>query len=162
MIKTTSGFTIVELIIATVIISILAMLGTYSFMVIQVDSRDSQRSIKISMIAEALEKYYDDKGEYPSCNSMSDTIDNVVANTLKSIKPDVLTAPTAAIGSNSIICDDMPTGYTLDRFAYFGSNSSDSSVLCSANSTAACLQWTLKYREEASGNIIPLNSRHRL
>ena len=66
-----SGFTIVELLVVMVIIGILTALGVLSYSKIQASTRDYQRSSKITIIAESLEKYYDQNGEYPSCTAMA-------------------------------------------------------------------------------------------
>jgi len=152
--KITNGFTIIELLIIIAIIGILATIGLVSFSNIRADSRDSQRSSRISIIAEALEKYYEQNGEYPSCNAMSQSPSTITTNTLKGIDPDVLTVPTDASGTNSILtCAGGLTAGT-DKFAYVG----DNSTACSTGQ--ACTQWTLEYREEGTGEIKTLNSRH--
>ena len=150
--KTTSGFTIVELLVVVVIIGILTTIGFASFSSVQSDARDSQRSSKITIISEALEKYYDNNGEYPSCTAMVQTPSTVSTVTLKGIDPNVLATPTAASGTNSISCADLTTG--IDGFAYVG----DGSNACLTDGVA-CLQYTLKYRQEGSGDIISLASR---
>jgi prepilin-type N-terminal cleavage/methylation domain-containing protein len=153
--KTTSGFTIVELIAVIIVISILTGLGTLSFVRVQVSARDSQRSVKITQISEALEKYYNQKGEYPSCANMATQPANtVVPSILSGIDADVLTTPTNPSGTNSILaaCADMAAGYTEDKFAYVGASTSG----CASS---PCSKWTLKYREESTGNIISLSSR---
>lgn len=154
--KTTSGFTVIELIVVITVISILTALGVYSFSRIQASSRDSQRSVKITMIAEALEKYYGQNGEYPSCTDMSQTPATIIANTLPRLLAEALASPTATSGSSSILANCADLGSTGDDFAYVGTNSADGLTAC----TTYCLQWTLKYREEATGNIIPRTSRH--
>jgi len=156
--KTTNGFTIIELAVVITIIAILSTLGAVSFSSVQARTRDTQRSSKITQIAEALEKYYGQNGEYPSCDTMSKSAATVVTSTLVNLDPVALATPTATSGTNSILtnCVNMPTGYTSDRFAYVGNAS------CTASPyTATCPSWTLKYREEATGNIILLSSRHK-
>lgn len=155
--KTISGFTIIELVVVITVIAILTALGVYSFNRVQATARDSQRSTKVTAITETLEKYYNQNGNYPSCADMSASPNTVVVNTLINLKADTLTTPTAASGVNSILanCADMAAGYTLDSFAYVGRGSGASTCL-----NTACMQWSFKYREESSGNIISLASRH--
>lgn len=71
--KTTNGFTIVEILVVIAIIGILATIGILSYSRVQANARDMQRSSKITIIAEALEKYYDKNGEYPGCADMIGT-----------------------------------------------------------------------------------------
>ena len=142
--KTTSGFTIVELLVVIAVIGILTTVGLFSFSTIQSNARNSQRSSKITAIAEALEKYYDQNGEYPSCTAMYQSASVI----LPDLDPSNLATPTAASGANSILnnCNDLTT--SSDSFAYVGSS-------C----TTTCLKYTLKYRDEISGSYISLSSR---
>ncbi len=150
--KTTSGFTLVEVLIVVAIIGILTAVGFVSYDSIQSGARDSQRSSRVTILAEALEKYYDQNGEYPSCNAMADTTTNISANTLVGIDTEVLSVPGSADGTNSILpsCADLTTS---DNFAYVGDGSN------SCLSGSACLQYVLKYKEEATGNVISLAGR---
>src|SRR5665811_1531512 len=112
--KTIRGFTIVELLVVVAIMGILTTVGIISFSRVQTDSRDSQRSSKITVIAEALEKYYDENGEYPSCSAMTQSPKTVTTETLTGIDPEVLATPKASDGTNSFICTDPSS----DNFAY--------------------------------------------
>jgi prepilin-type N-terminal cleavage/methylation domain-containing protein len=152
--KSTFGFTLVELTIVVVIIGILSAIGAVSYSVIQAGARDSRRSSEISAISSALEKYYDKNGEYPSCSSMSASVESVTTRTLIGINSSVLSTPTAANGANSILaaCADLPAG--VDSFAYIG----DGSSTCLSSN---CLQYILKYRHEADSKVISVASRHK-
>ncbi len=59
------GFTIVELLIVIAVIAILSGLTMFAYADTQKRSRDSQRRQDIKIIANALELYYSDNGEYP-------------------------------------------------------------------------------------------------
>ena len=150
--KTTSGFTIVEILVVISIIGILTAIGFASYSSIQSGTRDHERSSQITIISEALEKYYDQNGEYPSCTAMIDTPGNIVKNTLKGLDPAVFTAPNSTSGTNSISCSDLASG--SNNFAYIG----DGSSACLTDNIA-CLQYTLKYNEESSGAPRQVNSR---
>ena len=151
--KTTSGFTMVEILVVVSIIGVLATISTVSFSSIKSRANDAERSSKVTIIAEALEKFYDKNGEYPGCGAMSQAASVITTTTLSGVDPDVLAVPTATNGVNSILsaCADLPTG--IDNYAYVG----DSSTACMTGQ--ACTQFTLKYREESTGNIIALQSR---
>jgi prepilin-type N-terminal cleavage/methylation domain-containing protein len=153
--KAKSGFTILELLVVITIIGILTTITIISYSVIQANSRDSQRSSKVTVIAEALEKYYDKNGEYPSCAAMSAQPTTVLSNTLPGIDPTALTFPKTTSGTNSILpnCNDLNSN-SGDVIAYIG----DGSSTCQ---TQDCLQWTIKYKQEGSGRTITVNSRRR-
>jgi len=146
------GFTIVELIIVITIIGLLTTIGVFSFTKVQANTRDAQRSSNIASLSEALEKYYDKNGEYPSCNTLTRTPAVVTSTTLIGMNPEALTVPTAASGTNSLTCTSLTTA-SADGFAYIG----DTSTTCSTG--VACLGFTLQYEEESTGTIISVSSR---
>lgn len=69
--KTSSGFTIVELLIVIVVIAILAAITIVAYNGLQQRARDSQRDVDVATIQKALDLYYIDNGQYPvsSCSS---------------------------------------------------------------------------------------------
>ena len=151
--KATSGFTIVELLVVISIIGILSTISTTSYLSIKTSARDSERSSKIDIVAEALEKYYDKNGEYPSCANMTKSA-NVVSTSLGNMNPEVLKSPSAATGTNSISsCINLAAG--IDAIAYVG----DGSTACLTGQS--CPKWSLQYSEESTGSIITVNSRRR-
>lgn len=62
----TSGFTLVELLIVISIIGILAGIGLASFNSAQAKSRDAKRKTDLQQVGNAMELYYNDKGQYPA------------------------------------------------------------------------------------------------
>ena len=76
------GFTIIEILIVVGIIGILATIGFIGFGRYQADTRDSERSSKATIIIEALEKYYDKNGEYPSCGALTGDPQTVITDVL--------------------------------------------------------------------------------
>ena len=63
--KTTSGFTIVELLIVIVVIAILAAISIVAYNGIQARARDNIRYQDVKAITKALELYKVDNGNYP-------------------------------------------------------------------------------------------------
>lgn len=155
--KSKSAFTIVEVLVVTVIIAIVSALIILTYSKIQIDSRDSERSSRMKIVAGALEQYYQKNGEYPGCTAMTQS-GSQVTTTLPGLDPTALLAPDSPSGTTNSItgCTSMTSGAGADTYAYVG----DGSGTCSTG--AACMQYTLQYREEATGNIISLQSQHQV
>ena len=149
-----SGFTIVELAVTIAIIGILAAVGTFSFLAIQQQARDNQRTASAEAIANALERYYEENGEYPGCEAITADPSIVAQNTLKSIDTAALKAPKAAAGvTNSLSCQSLESvPSSTDIFSYTG----DTSAACQTG--PACAKWEIRYRME-SGEIGSIKSR---
>lgn len=137
------------------VISILVTVAFFGYTRVQIDSRNSVRSSRAKIIVEALEKYYAKNGEYPSCAAMTQSGNQVSTNVLPGIEISALTTPTSPSGTtNSITCTALSSG-SNDLYAYVG----DGSTTCATGN--ACLQYTLQYKDESSGNIVSMDSRHR-
>lgn len=155
MAKSNSGFTIVELLITVVVIGLLVSVAIFGYSRVQIDARNSARTSKVKILAEALEKYYSKNGEYPSCSAMTQSASLVTTNVLPGLDPNVLVAPAAPSGTtNSITCTAL-SGSGPDAFAYIG----DGSTTCASGN--ACVQYTLQYRNENTGAVVAQDSIHR-
>ena len=66
--KTTSGFTVVELLIVIIVIGILVTITVTVYNGTQARTRDASRRVDIANLVKALEIYYDDNGTYPTVN----------------------------------------------------------------------------------------------
>ena len=147
------GFTIIELLVVIAVIGILVLVATLSFQQYQAETRDANRDSKITVIAEALESYYDEKGEYPGCTALQAPADTVASSTLKGIDLGALVAPLAPSGTtNSLLCTNLTQNGT-DFYEYKG----DGSNTCSNG--ASCLSFVLRYKDENDGTIKEIPSR---
>jgi prepilin-type N-terminal cleavage/methylation domain-containing protein len=92
--KSTSGFTIVELLVVIAVIGLLTTIALFGFDRYQISTRDTERQSKTVIIAEALEKYYDKNGEYPGCGAVNnaDTA-SISANVLTGVESKNLPGP---------------------------------------------------------------------
>jgi len=148
------GFTLVELIVVIAVIGILAAIVLVGLNKYQADTRDARRLSSVTTISEALEKYYDQNGEYPSCAAVTAAAGTVVNSTLVGLTASALVAPQASGGStNSISCGATLTTNGTDFFEYDG----DGSAAC--NGSVACLSYTIKYKSEATNSVKSVISR---
>ena len=153
--RSSRGFTLVEVIIVIAIIAILAVITTIGMTVYQQDGRDAQRTANVTSIADSLEAYYDANGEYPSCLQVTASAAEVTASdgALAGVNTSTLVAPSAPdTTTNSLECTDLVNTSDGDYFAYIG----DGSDSCA---TVSCLEFTLKYLDETDGTIKTISSK---
>jgi prepilin-type N-terminal cleavage/methylation domain-containing protein len=65
------GFTIIELLVTIVIIGVISSIAVISYNAVQARARDSERATDITLIMDALERYYRDNGEYPANDTLN-------------------------------------------------------------------------------------------
>ncbi len=164
--KSTRGFTLVELLIVCAVILILVAIAITLYTQQQKQTRDSKRKADIILIREALEKYYEDNGEYPdmyhpqmkNSDPYSQTAVNNLQTLFPGIKKETLVAPNATRGTltslrtNNAITDTSTYGY----FTVVQTSGID----CTFRTTNAAVTennfsgyYILMYREETSGLV---------
>lgn len=112
------GFTLIEVVIVVTVIIILTTISAIGINVYLTDARDQERASKTLIIAAALEKYYDNNGEYPTCTAMRGSPASVA--TLLGVDEDVFKTPTGPESPNAMHCrdsSDWPSA-TNDVFLY--------------------------------------------
>lgn len=141
--KRTRGFTIVEIAVVVMIISVLALLTVIAYNRIVSNSRNDSAKSRTQTIATALEKYYAANGEYPSCAQLTQSSATVVATYLPGVDQGTLTRDGSGspAGTNSISC----SAATTQNFAY----------------TSTSTTFSLSYVEEVTGNTVTVNGAHR-
>jgi len=154
-----NGFTIIEVLIVTVIIAILATITIVAYTKVQGDARNNTRKGNALTIANALEAYYNKNGEYPSVRSL---VNSYPANTGSSI------ASFLSISASTLVNPQMPSGATNslssvsppanDYITYTGASSVNASD-CQNSLTGGCDSFTLQYNQEA-GAVVTITSRH--
>lgn len=146
------GFTLVEMLVVIVVISILASLSLVAYQQFNSTANDTSRKTQVTAIAKALDKYYQANGSYPSCSSMTaanpDTI--ITSLGLTGLKASAFKAPGDS-SSNSIICGSTSS---ISKFGYVG----DGSTECSG--AVGCRTFSLQYKEEGSGNVLSVASQY--
>lgn len=94
------GFTLVELLVVVVVISILATIVLSVNKKIQAQTRDSERDNDITVVAEALEDYHRRHGAYPAHTQMGDADGETVKELLDLDSTTALVSPSEA-GENA-------------------------------------------------------------
>lgn len=157
--KSKRGFSIVEVAVVLVIIAILATVGTFSYLLIQRDARDSQRQTKATLIAEGLEKFYDKNGEYPSPAALTGNISantgQAVASKLK-VDQETLVMPKAPNGITNSIATELSD---TDVLAYIA-KSDVNNTSCQTNAASGCDEFALSYKKERDNETVTIKSRH--
>lgn len=155
-----SGFTLIEVAVAVAIIGVLATLTLTTFNLQQAKARDTARSSKISVLSDALERYYENHGEYPSARAMvndyTDNTGDAVASLLSITDKSVLVMPKASSGTTNSIASAIGTN---DEIAYVA-QSAVGNDNCQNSVQGGCDQYTLSYKEESSGNTVSDQSIH--
>ncbi len=158
------GFTLVEVLIVVVVISILASISFSAANRIQADARDQDRLTRTTALAEALEKYYTQNGEYPSVAALISpngaTTPDQKATAIKNIlglpNTDILRMP-----RSSIFPSITASTATKDQVAYNGTSTNTPEVnQCQTNQTGGCDQFDLRWQTE-SGQTKEIASRQR-
>lgn len=153
------GFTIVELVVSIVVITVIAGIVTVAYNGVQKSSRDSVRESAVFAISQGLEKYYDNNGEYPSVRNM---VNSYAGNTgtavaaILDIQPSTLKMPLAtSTTTNSLTSTDPPTNDGITYIGYSSTNNTN----CQSSTAGGCTRYTLKYIKEQSGTITVTSKR---
>lgn len=155
-----SAFTIVELIVITVVIAIISSLAVVSFSSVRKDSRDAARQSNATIVSEALEKYYEQNGEYPSVASI---VNSQPANTGTAV------ASKLSIPEGSLRMPNMPSVATngiapgtepYDNYLVYEASSAEDNDSCQNDVDGGCDRFALHYQEESTEALKTIESRH--
>lgn len=147
--------------VVVVIIATLAAIALISYSVVQRDAADSARDGTAKVITDALEKYYDANGEYPSVRSLvNGYADNTGASvaTKLGMNADDLLMPNMS-GTNPFT--SSAATQTNDFINYTASRTTNNSSSCQTSATGGCEKYTLTYVKE-SGDTVTITSRRQL
>jgi prepilin-type N-terminal cleavage/methylation domain-containing protein len=152
------AFTLVEVLIVVTIISILVSISVVFNRKIQISSRDKERETEITIIANALESYYNNSGEYPGVSVMTNS-NGATVRTLLGIKDvGAIVAPTAPPGTTNSI---VSTGSSPDRYIYTTAETNPAIGTCATSgSLTGCTKFQLSYTKEDGNTTITVDSRH--
>ncbi|QQS22452.1 prepilin-type N-terminal cleavage/methylation domain-containing protein [Candidatus Saccharibacteria bacterium] len=96
--KSRTGFTIIELVVVVIVVSILATIVVVSYNGSQARARDARRRTDVANIVKALELYYNDNGSYPTTSGST----AMTINWFSSNDASWSTFNTALVNSNAI------------------------------------------------------------
>lgn len=150
------AFTLVEVLVVIVVLIIITTITVMSYGKFQGDSRDNDRKAKVTVLAEALEKYYQQNGEYPSVAAMTSNNTATLKSILSISDSDVLVMPGAGSNvANSITADEPDK----DKIAYNGESENTSEAQqCQTNQNGGCDSFRLEWKDE-SDNLLEIKSR---
>jgi len=151
---------VVEVMTVIAILAILSSIAIVSYVQVQKGARDTSRQSTVSVVVEALEKYYNKNGEYPSVRSLANNyadITGAAVGTKLNINPGDLKMPQTPAGTtNPITSAATPAN---DYIAYIGTDTVDNSA-CQSNLTGGCQHFTIKYNKEVGG-LVTIEGRHQ-
>lgn len=134
--KQQAGFTIIELLVATVLVGLLIALIVSTHASIQRNQRNQAREDAINDISQQLESYYVENSEYPTLADMNNT--NWLAINLKSLNHNDLRDPSAK--SYQLVMLPARDVYSYDVTASDGSTCNNTSKLCAHYTLTATLE----------------------
>jgi len=129
--------------IVVTIISVLASVSVIGTVSIQRTTRDEARNSRTTIIAEALEKYYDDNNEYPSVAALVGQPVSVVRQKIPVKDDGVLVFPNATDTALSVLVGSAPSP---TRLAYIAATTNTSAnTQCQADASGYCDSYQLQY-----------------
>lgn len=156
--KSRSGFTIIELMVIIVIIALLVTIATISLTTVQRQGRDNRRASNAATVAEALEKYFIQNGEYPSTPKISGADGASVQTLLGLANGNSLLAPGAPNGTSNSWGTGTPS--ITNQMTYSGKTDTSPSCHAGTMSTDACADFVIQYYNEQNGTTITISSHH--
>ncbi len=152
------GFTIVELMVVISAIAVLASIVTVTATAVQKSSRDSARNAQTNIIANALEKYYRENGEYPSVAAVTNTDVNAVKQKLGISNSTVFKLPLTSSSATTSISTSSPSPVKL----VYSGNTTDptKNTQCQTDINGYCDGFTLAYVKETDGSTQTIQSTH--
>jgi prepilin-type N-terminal cleavage/methylation domain-containing protein len=151
------GFTLVEVLIVTVVVAVIASITTISYSRTQADARDNTRAAHAALVAAALEKYYDEHGEYPSPRALASTYGvsgDTVASKLSLTDKTTVLMPKASSSTTNSIAAALGT----DDVLAYTATSTVGNDNCQTNAQAGCEAFTLQYKKESDGSTVTITS----
>lgn len=137
------GFTIVEVLVVCVVIAALAIITTMTYSNFQRQARDEDRATQAQSIANRLEHYYRDNGEYPSAAALVGQSASTVKEKLQLPDPSVLIFPLAPSGTTNSL---TKSAASTTQLAYNGTTiNPDEQLQCDNDINGGCDTFDLEW-----------------
>lgn len=150
------AFTLIEVMVVVIIIGILASVSILGYTSIQQNARDNSRFAKATVIAEALEKYYNNNKEYPSVAALNGQTIASLKQKLSIQDGDVLVFPSGTPNTSAIGVGTP----TQTKLVYTGTTQDpNANAQCQSVSTGYCDSFELKYKKETDNTDVTIKSR---
>ncbi|OYX36341.1 hypothetical protein B7Z00_04805 [Candidatus Saccharibacteria bacterium 32-50-10] len=157
MYRNSRGFTIIELTITIVVIAVIASLAGVGYRMFQRQAQDAQRQSASTAVAESLEKYYQQNGEYPSVRSIVNTYSENTAEAVASkLNLDANTLKMPGLDAEQPLAPGNST--TPGTILYIGASEADSDR-CLNDINGGCESYRLEYTN-SEGEIIAIDGRN--
>lgn len=148
-----SGFTVVEIIVVIVAISILATITVVSYAGVQKKARDTERESDVAVIKRSLDSYYQRVGSYPRRTEM-----HLFANEEKmEIPTSALRNPLANDTVTNSVEWNSGSDPTTSQYLYYSYNSAGSGCILAADT---CVKYALTYRKETDNSVVQVKSKY--
>lgn len=144
--KTTSGFTIVELLIVIIVISILAAITVVSFNGVRARALQSEKVSKFNEVRKALERFKIDNSRYPGASEINGSSGaNLIGLSLSAVTPSNADNPSYGIEGGWL-------GSTDKHLRYMAwPNPDGSGLTCNSG---ACQSYLLQYNDPVTGTAV--------
>lgn len=154
--RKTRGFTLIEVIITITVIAVLAGIATFAATSMQKNTRDSARDSQTQILANALEKYYRDNGEYPSVAAMTSSDVGALKKKLKVSDENLFKLPMASQANSFVVTSPSPT-----KVVYAANTTDiDKNDQCQNDPNGYCDGFTMQYIKEGTNTPETIQSLH--
>jgi len=153
-----AGFTLVELLVVIGVMAIILSILALTLVGQQENNRDTTRNTKATVLSEALEKYYDKNGEYPSVPSLAGQTTASVSQKLSITDKDLLIFPGASSSTQASIVSPSTTP-SPKALVYAGTADGAANTQCQNDANGYCAKYQLRYQKEGTDEVVTIDSR---
>lgn len=153
------GFTVVELAVVIAVLSIMATMSFLAYTNVQKQARDNQRASSATVVAESLEKYFSQHGEYPSVTKVTTTNAESVRQLLGITNIGSLLAPNTPSGTANVW--KSGDANSTNRLTYYGNTDASASCRTLTGTADICEDYRIQYYKEKTNTVETIYSRNK-